>query len=225
MIELDSVHSSDNGALIVKGVNCEVFKRHPIPSSSITSLITFLKQHLSYIELYSDEQYFLENDQESELTIKHAEILQKSPTLVEDLIDCSQKEKIIRVAAMSDDPSIISKVLSDVSNFSNVLTVTLTSHPYMYPYKIFVCTQVGISKESALYEISAHLGISPNEMLGVGDTMGDWPFIKHCGYKATVANGSDELKGLVRASGNKGFVGKSVNEHGILGILNYFEIT
>ena len=82
----------------------------------------------------------------------------------------------------------------------------------------------GISKVQAARVISKHTGVSLQEMLGVGDGMTDWQFIEICGYAGAMGNASQELKDKVIAMGTNGYIGKSVNENGLLDILAHFKL-
>lgn len=43
-----------------------------------------------------------------------------------------------------------------------------------------------------------------------------------CGYAATLENGQDPLKELVRGKGNSGFTGGHVDANGIISIFDHF---
>ncbi len=45
-----------------------------------------------------------------------------------------------------------------------------------------------------------------------------------CGYAGAMGNGVDELKKMVGTKGEKGYVGKSVDENGVLDILSHFQL-
>ena len=61
-------------------------------------------------------------------------------------------------------------------------------------------------------------------MLGVGDSTSDWQFIEPCGYAGAMENASKELKQLIKSKGKQSFVGKSVDENGILDVFDYFRL-
>ncbi len=221
---LATLHSADNGALIVQGTECSVVKEHQIPPETVLELITYLQQYIDYIELYTADDYFLQKNSANTLTDRHTEILKKSPILVDDLKTCVQGKTIVRVTGISDNGAKIESASKHATQFATSLHLTTTSHPYLDPQKILLWTPVDISKESALYEISDYIHIPPEEILGVGDNMQDWQFIKDCGYKATLANASEELKECIRGAGDGGFIAPSVNDHGIIAILDHFEL-
>ena len=81
----------------------------------------------------------------------------------------------------------------------------------------------GISKKQAADEISHKYGVKHEEMLGVGDSTSDWQFMEMCGYVGAMGNADDQLKNLISSKPvGQYFVGGSVNENGVLGILDFF---
>lgn len=52
--------------------------------------------------------------------------------------------------------------------------------------------------------------------MGVGDTLGDWEFMKLCGYSAAMGDAPEELKKLAN------FTAPSVDKDGILEIFDHF---
>ncbi len=81
----------------------------------------------------------------------------------------------------------------------------------------------GISKKTAAKEVAENLHVSFENILGVGDTAGDWEFMSQCKYVGVMGNASDELKTLAKTKGQENFyIGSSVNEHGVIDIIAHF---
>ena len=66
--------------------------------------------------------------------------------------------------------------------------------------------------------------IKSQEMLRVDDSLTYWDFIGICGYAGAMGNAVGNLKTLVLSKGKNGYIGKPVNENGILDIFEYFEL-
>ena len=99
------------------------------------------------------------------------------------------------------------------------------NHPIALPHLFGIITAKHISKNQATLEIGKSINIKPEETLGIGDSMSDWQFIETCGYAGAMGNASEELKKLVLSKGDKhSFIGKSVDQNGILDIFNYFNL-
>jgi len=67
------------------------------------------------------------------------------------------------------------------------------------------------------------MNVPLENILAVGDSTSDWQFIELCGYAGAMGNASNELKRLVSTK-DEGhyYIGNSVDENGIIDILNYF---
>jgi len=115
------------------------------------------------------------------------------------------------------------RLIEQFEPFKDELTLSWGIHPIALPHLFGIITAKGISKKQAALEIANSIGVKPEEMLGVGDSTSDWQFIESCGYGGAMGNASDELKKLVCSKGKeKSFVGKTVDENGILDIFDYF---
>ena len=67
------------------------------------------------------------------------------------------------------------------------------------------------------------MSVPLENILAVGDSASDWQFIELCGYAGAMGNASEKLKRLVATKEEGHYcIGNSVNENGIIEILNYF---
>jgi hydroxymethylpyrimidine pyrophosphatase-like HAD family hydrolase len=90
------------------------------------------------------------------------------------------------------------------------------------PRRPCVITAAGVSKEHAARKVTGYLGLSFDNILGVGDSPADWNFMQLCKYVATVGNDTT-LQRLVESKGPAHyFHATSVNDHGLLQILEHF---
>lgn len=87
-----------------------------------------------------------------------------------------------------------------------------------------IITAPGVSKKHAAVEIAESINVPLRSILGIGDNLADWQFMELCGYTAAMGNATDDLKELVSARGDKGYVGKSIDKNGILDILNHYAL-
>jgi hydroxymethylpyrimidine pyrophosphatase-like HAD family hydrolase len=95
-------------------------------------------------------------------------------------------------------------------------------HMPMLPLQFAIITAPGITKRRAALDIAEILNVPLDKFLAVGDSASDWKFIEVCGYGAAMGNASDELKKLVAGKGEKGYIGKSVDENGIIEIIDWY---
>ncbi len=108
--------------------------------------------------------------------------------------------------------------------FKNKLTLQWGIHPIALPLQFGIITAPGISKKQGAIEIAKHYKVSFENILGIGDSTGDWEFIQLCSFAGAIGNASEELKELVSQKGKgKFFIGKTVDENGILDIFSFFK--
>lgn len=77
-------------------------------------------------------------------------------------------------------------------------------------------THVEATKEFAIHEVATLLGISTEEIIGVGDAANDLPLLRACGLKIAMGNAVDELKAI------SDVVAPSVDEDGVAWIIEKY---
>jgi hydroxymethylpyrimidine pyrophosphatase-like HAD family hydrolase len=131
--------------------------------------------------------------------------------------------KIIIFAENTDGYARIEKGV--IKKMGDTISLSWSSHPYLGCVRACIITAPHVSKASGAKEVSRIQGIPFGDILGIGDTMGDWCFMKLCAYAGTLENGETELKEKVKTKGNGNYhIGTSVDENGIFEILSYFHI-
>lgn len=221
---LDNLHIGDGGAVVVDPINKEILQQHSIPHPLVQKLVdAFLRSNI-YVELYTPDGYYVQKNLLSDKTEKHTKILYKEPTIVESLNESAHHLSIVKIMPIADNEIGKQKVTQLFSEFEKELTLQWGIHPTALPYQFGIITQKGISKKQAAQTIAQHTGISLDTVLGIGDGMTDWQFMEICGYAGAMGNGVDELKKMVGTKGERGYVGKSVDENGVLDILSHFQL-
>lgn len=221
--KLDNPHITDGGAVIIDPIDNIIIKKHIIQSKIAQKVInTYLKAKV-YTEFYTVDDYFIQQNQVSEITKQHIHILQRKPKIVSSLINTagsSEITKIMLIAKNEEDKKWLAQIFEF---FKNKLTLSWGVHPVALPWQFGIITAPNISKKQGAIEISQNLKIPFKNILGVGDSYSDWQFIELCGYGATMGNASQELKNLVLTKGkNNSYIGPTVDKNGILEILKYF---
>jgi HAD superfamily hydrolase (TIGR01484 family) len=221
--DLDNVHIADGGGVIIDPLNNVIVKQNNIDSEdAIKALEAFLKAGV-YTEFYTVNDYFIQKDQVGDITQKHAHVIQGEPEQVESLVDEARKQqitKIMPIAINEKDKKRLEKVFEP---FKNELVLSWGVHPVILPLQFGIITAPGISKKQGAIEISKALGIPFENILGVGDSGSDWQFIEMCGFGAAMGNAKQDLKDLVLSKGKeRSYIGPTVNENGIIEILNHF---
>lgn len=224
LAHLDNVHIGDGGAIVVDILNNRTIEQHTIATNKISEVLNLLLSHNIYTELYTQDGYYIQKNQIGDKTKKHKAILYKEPTIVASLVKEVQKLHIVKIMPVADDEIQKKEIINLFGKFDDILSLQWGIHPTALPYQFGIVTVKGISKKQAAITISKHTGIPLGEMLGVGDGMTDWNFMEICGYAGAMGNASQDLKEKVKARGERGYVGKSVDENGLLNILNHFKL-
>lgn len=221
---LDNPHIADAGAVIIDPIDNVIVEKHSIEKTLVKDMLKVLQDAHVYTEFYTVNDYFIQNDQSSEITKKHTHILQREPVLLFDIVSESTKYEITKIMPIAKDSEDTQRVSELLGQFSAQVSMSWGVHPVALPLQFGIITAKGSSKQEGAEAIVKSLGISFAEVLGIGDSTSDWSFIQLCGYGATLANGTDALKDLLKSKGEgKYFVSKgSVDENGIVEILNYF---
>ncbi len=221
---LTNPHIADGGSLIINPLEKAIIKSAPLHASLVKEIIQACMQKHVYLEVYATENYYVQKDQENEqVTKKHSITLQKEPILPDDLEKAVDNREIINMIAIADNENDKKRVEEVLQPFSKHVELVWTLHPSLLPNQFYLITAKGVSKKTAVEEVFLKLEIPLTEVLGVGDTMGDWSFMQECEYVGVMGNAPDALKQKAREKdNNKFYIGGPVEKNGILEIFDYF---
>lgn len=220
-LNLTGYHITDGGGVIASGATHTLTTIDSIPHAIAQLVINEFKQNDIYTEYYTTQEYFVShatNHTEQKILAGRAENLGVSPSAIDSIGD----NPIIKIYALPESAAKIELVNSIVSRYSVHTTLHWGKNPSGYPELAGIITPPQATKEKGLMRLAEKLSISCKNILALGDSTNDWTFMKHCGYVATPANGTEELKTHVRNHPH-GFVSKdSVNENGFTDIVRHF---
>ncbi len=221
---MDNVHIGDGGAIVIDYIHNSVITQHVINKEKVIEIVKLLLTNNVYVELYTKDGYYVQKNGIGDKTVKHSAILYREPFLVDGLLETAKDIDVVKIMPVADNEEDKKRVINLFQPYAVDLTLQWGVHLTALPYQFGIITMSGISKVQAARVISKHTGVSLQEMLGVGDGMTDWQFIEICGYAGAMGNASQELKDKVIAMGTNGYIGKSVNENGLLDILAHFKL-
>ncbi|KKP59847.1 MAG: hypothetical protein UR52_C0002G0075 [Candidatus Gottesmanbacteria bacterium GW2011_GWA1_34_13] len=221
---LDNIHIGDGGAIVIDFLHNKVIDQHIVEKNTVRKAVALLQQHNIYVELYTKDGYYIQKDFVGDKTAKHKEILNKDPNIVSSLVEISDQLNIVKIMPIANDELDKQRIIDLLSIEAKELPLQWGVHPTALPYQFGIITTKGISKKQAVEVISQYSKIPLNEMLGIGDGMSDWNFMEILGYAGAMGNGSQELKDKIFTKGERGFIGKSVDENGVLNILKHFKV-
>lgn len=220
---LNNPHITDAGAVIIDPIDNVIVEKHVIEKELASEVLAFCIKNNVYVEFYTVDNYFIQQSQVSDITEKHKHILQQDPTIVSSLPNESLHQDITKIMPIALNEEDKKRVDILLSSYRGKLSISWGLHPVALPLQFAILTTLGSSKKEGVESVIKNIGISFEETLGVGDSTSDWNFMQLCGYAATVENGSNELKDLIKTKGEgKYYIGKSVDENGILDVFDYF---
>lgn len=217
--QLSNPHITDAGALITDPLGeKKILKQKTIPKATIA-------QHLLrtdvYTELYAANEYFVRADADPVFMAKRTKLLQMKPRLVDSLEAVNQSQDIIKVISYADSEATAPELEKEVQQLGQAISYIWSHHPFIMPKRPLVITAAGVSKEGAAKEVMQHLGISFQEVLGIGDSPADWGFMQLCGFSGVVGD-NPRLIEHIQSSTNPYYIADSVDNHGILEIFDHF---
>ncbi len=224
--KLTNLHITNGGAVIIDPIDNVVLKKYVINNDDAVKVIEMYLGNDIYTEFYTLEDYVIQKNQIRNITKIHSHILQRKPKIVDSLVEEAKKQELVKVMPIAKDDKDKKRLSNLFNPFIQSLTLSWGIHPIALPHQFGIITAKGISKKQAALEIAKNERVKPTEMLGIGDSTSDWQFIESCKYGGTMENASQELQKLVLSKGKElAFIGKSVDENGILDIFNYFSLS
>lgn len=221
---LNNLHIVDGGATGIDPIDKQVSFQYTIDISKTLPLVHFYLQNNIYMELYTSTEYFVLREQVDNITRLHSHVLQREPDLVDDVDSFLNQKKIVKIFLLAENDEQKNFITQSFGEkFGQDLDLGWTTNPNIRGWQLGLVTAKGISKGKGVENISKYLNVPLDSILGIGDTMHDWEFIKICGYGATMANANEKLKELVLQKGKeRGYVGSDVNENGVIDVLKHF---
>ena len=221
--DLQNPHVTDGGALIIDPLNEKILKKYVLPKALAEEIIMLCFRNRFHTEFYSVGEGFLHRSQADAFYKKRVEILQQELLLVDSVVHTAAGVDVIKIMPFYHRPeerAIIEKMLQP---FMDKIHVIFSHHPSTYPTENAVITLKGVSKKDATLEVLRYLHISPDETLGIGDTLGDWNFMSVCGYVGIAGSHNQEFieNAMSKGEGNY-FIGKDADADGFLEIIDHF---
>lgn len=223
--KLGGVHVTDNGAVIIDVGKNDFVEKHVIDPILAAQVVTDYIKQGAYIEIYTTDDYYIQQDSVCDFTENHGKILQRKSTPVKSLADIITEQEVVKIMPIAKGDAEKREFDEVFITYANKLHLGWGTQP-LYPQMQFgAITCQNISKQSGAKAMAKYLEIPLENTLGIGDGMSDWDFVKDCGYKATLADASPEvIKHVNSEPTDKSFVGSSTAENGILDIFRHYQL-
>lgn len=215
-------HIFDAGAVIANGTD-EILVEHNLDNHLACEIVASLIKAGIYTEAYTTDGYFTQTSQiNDDITPKREFVLMKPTTAVPSLVEFCKTAKITKLLTNVTIDEVDSYTQNFITPLKTKVNSVLINASSFKNVRVGAITALGVSKKDGLIKTAEILGIPLDNMLAVGDSLSDWGFMQLCGFVASMGNGDSTLKDNVAQRGNNGIIGKSVDENGIIEILDWY---
>lgn len=221
---LSGLQITQGGGVIINATDGSIVKAHKLDNTVAQAIVRTCLDNDCYVEAHTEMEYYAQSSQRSDTTVMHTSIYQRDPVFVDSLLQTVQTNNIVKIMPIPRNEQKMHEINQKLQQFAGSVSLNWPSQPAALPWRLGVITAQGISKAQGSHEVADYYHIGVDELLGIGDSTADWQFIEHCGYAAATGNASDELKQLVGSKGTQSFIGKDVNENGVLDIFDHFQV-
>jgi len=122
---------------------------------------------------------------------------------------------VIKCIVLHINPTLAQTIYESVKKLGTVAVTKSVSRTNPIGESIHI-THPDARKDKALTFICDYLGISPSEVIGIGDSYNDYEFLKVCGMKVAVQNAIDDIKKIAD------YVAPSYNDEGVADVIEKF---
>jgi hydroxymethylpyrimidine pyrophosphatase-like HAD family hydrolase len=222
---LHNLHITDGGAAIVQFSDNTILKKYVIPPETVQMCIQECLDHGLYIELFTIDDYYIDESHINAFTTRRSRLLQKEPICVTSLLKQSKTLDVIKVIVFVRNDEQKARLAQLAGTWADAIHFIWSFHPYLAPSLPAVITAKNVSKAAASQYVATSLGIDFSQILGIGDSESDWNFMQLCGFVGTVG---DQSSALIRHARNKAdnhyYIAPSVDEHGLIDIFKNFKL-
>jgi Cof subfamily protein (haloacid dehalogenase superfamily) len=192
------------GAWIQDPATQQIHRHLPVPNSIARQLLDYFEQPellpLITVHFYLDDRLYVR--QLTSETQYYAERSGVEPTPVGDLrqllvVDGEREPHLTKVLAMSDDPTLIGKLLADLrSRYSGSELYLTTSVP-----TFLEATNPLVNKGTAVrYLAEEVLGLQAANVMAVGDNFNDLEMLEYAGVGVAMGDAPADVKAIAQWS-------------------------
>ena len=189
VLSLDGYHVFCDGALVYSPTHQNEVYVEALDKAVVKRAIEFARQNEMNLDLYSTTRYFVE--QETWSAVVHRDYFGIPPTIA-DFNTLCEEERIIKAGLVAVSPQELAKARHFHREFGDSLYFSWVTTPG-YPGVDFVnVIAPGVSKGKALKALISHLGITPAEVIAIGDGNNDLSLLSEAGLGVAMGNATDK---------------------------------
>ena len=211
-LQLDSYGVYYNGALLKNLISGQTLRKYVLPSEAAANIVRFARTHQLYLEVHTDDSFLYEL--EGSFSEFQRETLGIDPVCV-NLMDAVNAHDVLKLQFVTESSEELDKINCLKQNNGH-LELSPGKAPG-YPDMTFInVIPSGISKGSGVREIAEFMGIDLEQVIAVGDSIGDIDAMEVAGLGVAMGNAEDEVKR--RAD----YIAPSVWDDGVADVLERF---
>jgi len=212
-------HITDAGARLVN-IEQQLVESTAIGPNAYRFLKELAKTNV-FTEWYSGDDYAILSNEHDFLIESRAKLLGKIPVVKSP----KKLDPIEKIIVLPLDDIQTTTLLSITQKFAPEIELHWGVNPSRIPKMNAFITNPRATKRTGVTRLAELHQISLTDTLAMGDSLNDWTFMEPCGYVAALANAEPELKELVLARGDHGYVSnKSIDEDGFLAVCSHFPL-
>jgi Cof subfamily protein (haloacid dehalogenase superfamily) len=212
-LQLNSYGVYYSGALLKNLLTGDVLKQHLFPSDIAQDIVRFAREQNLYLEVHTENDYFYElQDSYSDF---QDDTLGLTPIYTDILDVITQHDHdILKLQFVTESSAALEKI-NNLKHNNGCIELSTGKAPG-YPMTFINVIPAGISKGSGVQEIAQAMGISLDQVIAVGDSVGDIEALEIAGLGVAMGNAEEELKQ------HADYIAASVWEDGVAQILERF---
>jgi len=187
-----------DGALVL-AADRTVLLRHGVRVAAAIALIDAARSHGVCLEIYRAEGHYV--DRLHPESVKHAHLIRVAPTVTDlrRLALSSEDGDIIKAQVIGDGTAAGRARLHELESLGLGLRFGWAAAPPGHAQFDYVnVTDLGVDKGRATAALIAALGLSRDEVMGLGDGPNDAPLLGASGFAVAMGNAGDDLKRRAR---------------------------
>ena len=203
-----------NGAWMQNPVNGEMLLHQPVKQDIALELLNYFREQKKdtdlEVHLYFEDQLYVE-----EFTPRTEYYVERSGIDVNIVDDFTLllNNNTTKILALSDYPQFIGELLGELKQRYNENDLYLTQSSPIY----LEATNAGVNKgETVKYLIEKILGLSPENVMTMGDNFNDYAMLEYAGFSVAMGCAPDPVKKIADA------VTDTVEEDGVATAIDRF---
>jgi 5-amino-6-(5-phospho-D-ribitylamino)uracil phosphatase len=194
-LDLDGLHIFFDGALVTDTSGKEHVYIKTIDHDLVRRAVDFAHRHSIIMDVFTATGYYAEG--ESWVTDLRRDYFKVTPTLI-DFSKLPADERVVKGTLVVRSPA--EKLGADRFRevFATEAHLSLTKTPAFPDVDFINIIAPGVSKRTALEALTKHMGISLEQVMGIGDGPNDIPILSSVGLGVAMGNASEDVKRCAR---------------------------